>query len=197
MSGKRAALMRYFRSAASVLCGLSCAILLFFWVRSYSSADRLHWPIWGKKSVVIASKEGRLILVSYESDPAPNEWKTGVYSFSVDDDQAFPRGSVRIHEWLAGFGLIRQPTYFVPEWKKERLDIRPGYWQIWSAMNKTLKGSGVVIPFWFAMLMTLAVLTLVWTRRPWRYSTRTLLIAMTAVAILLGLIAVLDNGAAQ
>jgi len=58
----------------------------------------------------------------------------------------------------------------------------------------TLRGWGVIVPYWFLVLVAGMLGVVVRLERPWRYSTRTLLIAITFVAILLGLVAGLDNG---
>jgi hypothetical protein len=50
--------------------------------------------------------------------------------------------------------------------------------------------TGLTMPYWFPVLMTAALVVLPWAKRiSWRFSLRTLLIATTLVAVVLGLIA--------
>jgi hypothetical protein len=57
----------------------------------------------------------------------------------------------------------------------------PGLWFVWNE-----KELSVVIPHWFAMLFTLVLGVLPWLR--WRFSLRTLIIATTLIAVVLGLV---------
>ena len=58
----------------------------------------------------------------------------------------------------------------------------------------TLRGSGIVVPYWFLVLLCGLAATALQLERPWRYTTRSLFIAFTFVAIVLGLVAKLDRG---
>ena len=51
-----------------------------------------------------------------------------------------------------------------------------------------IRATGAVIPFWFSLVVVAALASIVWIRHlPWRFSLRTLLIATTLVAVVLGL----------
>ena len=58
----------------------------------------------------------------------------------------------------------------------------------------TLRGSGIVVPYWFLVLLCGLAAIALQLERPWRYTTRSLFIALTFVAIVLGLVAKLDRG---
>ena len=61
------------------------------------------------------------------------------------------------------------------------------------ASSATLQGWGVSAPFWFLVLMTASSAIALWMERPWRFSIRSLLIAVTVIATVLGLVVAFDK----
>ena len=183
---------RRFLRIASVACIVATLALIAMWVRSYYQADRLHGRISGRQSFVIASKQGRVATLAFRWHGAENWWQWGLHTYAVDDEMSFPVGSVRQYEAALGFGYVKDPVYMVT---RSNFETPEGATILISgAAIATLRGRGIIVPYWFLVLVAGVLGVVVRLERPWRYSTRTLLIAITFVAILLGLVAGLDNG---
>jgi hypothetical protein len=177
--------------AFSVLCLLAGGALIALWVRSYDRADRLHGRFWERNSFLVASKQGRVIALSFRWHGAQDWWKWGVHTFAVEDEMSFPVGSVRQYEKGVGFGKITDPMYMVT---RSTFETPEGTTILISgAAVATLRGSGVIVPYWFLVLLAGLLGIVLRLEQPWRYTTRSLLIACTFVAIILGMAAGLDN----
>jgi hypothetical protein len=188
---KGASIGRKVLRAVSVLSLATAAALVALWYRSYDHADRVHGRFWERNSFLIASKQGRVTAVAFRWHGAPNWWQWGVHSFAVDDEMSFPVGTVRQYESGLGFGTISNPTYMV---MRSTFETPEGATILISgAAVATLRGSGIIVPYWFLVLVAGLLAIVVTLERPWRYTTRSLLIAFTLVAIVLGLSAGLDN----
>lgn len=163
--------------------------LTFFWVRSYDLADQLHGRIWGRLSFIVASKQGRLTLVLFRSHGHPNWWRWATIAHPVNDEVSFPGGDVRQYETACGFGVIRQPVYQVMRstYQEGGVTVFVG-----GAATAMLRGSGLIVPDWFSVLTSVMLGFLLIKRRPWQFSTRSLLVIMTVVAAVLGLASMLD-----
>jgi hypothetical protein len=72
-------------------------------------------------------------------------------------------------------GLVKTDRFFAYTLSTEEMDF-------WS------HGSGLAIPYWLILACTTTLAALPWLRWSKRFSMRTLLIALTAVAVVLGLI---------
>jgi hypothetical protein len=161
------------------------------WIRSYHSADRLHGRFWERHSFLVASKEGRLIAVAFQSHGAPGWWKWETRSYPVNDELSFPFGSVRQYESALGFGWIVQPAYMV---MRSTRTLQDGTQiSLFGAAIASLNGSGLIVPYWFLVLMTAALAFTLKLKWPLRFSIRGLFVAVTMVAIVLGLVSVLDR----
>ena len=177
---------------ASAICFVACIASAGMWVRSYHDADRLHGRFWGRQSFLIASKQGRVTAVAFRWHGAENWWQWGMHTYAVSDEMSFPVGSVRQYETALGFGLVKEPTYMV---MRSTFETPEGATILISgAAIATLRGWAVIVPYWFLMLVAAVLGAALRFERPWRYTTRTLLVAVTFAAILLGLIAGLDRG---
>ncbi len=172
------------RLTLTILLLVIGAALAGLWLRSYKTADRLHGRLRGRRSFVVASKEGRLTTVGFLSHGAPGWWKWEIRSYSADDVMSFPAGDVDQYDNWLGFGTIRDPIYFVMRPVQKTPD---GTTMIFhGAATATLRGYGVIIPYWLLLGLTVVGIAAVRVRR-WRYSLCTLFIVMTLVALLLGL----------
>jgi hypothetical protein len=174
-------MLKYLRIAVTALGLTACVLLIALWVRSYSRAERLHWSYDGKRSIAVASKQGVLFLLHYENVRQPNAWKRGFYSFSTADQQSFPM-DVQEENTIVGFGILRQPPYFIPEMRQQ---LPGNILRTWNSGVMFLKGSSVMILLWCAVTATGALSLLPWLRR---FSLRTMLIATTLVAVGLGMV---------
>jgi hypothetical protein len=165
--------------------------LIVVWERSYHHADRLHGKLWGCESFLIASKQGRITAIAFRWHGAANWWTFGIHTFAVDDEMSFPVGSVRQYESAAGFGIIRNPVYMV---MRSTFETPEGATILISgAAVATLRGSGVIVPYWLLVLASGLSGIAAWSEHPCRYSTRTMLVAYTFVAVVLGFVAALDR----
>jgi hypothetical protein len=191
MSVKVAKRICSFRVAATLLSIGACVVLVALWVRSYDMADRVHGRFWDRNSFLVASKQGRITAVAFHWHGAPNWWTWGIRSFAVGDEMSFPVGSVRQYESALGFGMVRNPPYMV---MRSTFETPEGATILISgAAMATLRGSGVIVPYWFLLLVAGLLGIALRLERPWRYTTRSLLIAITLVALVLGLATGLDN----
>ena len=131
-----------------------CLLMGTMWVRSHDTADRIHGRLWGKRSFVVASKQGRLTIVGFLWHGASNAWVWQMRRYPASDVMSFPVGDMRQYEKGLGFGIIRQPIYFVMHPTQE---TPQGTISLLGAASATLRGSGVIVPYWFLMLMTVIV----------------------------------------
>ena len=147
------------RIAWSVFWGVLAALLLVLWVRSYLRLDSCARLV-GPKVLIIMSSQGDLGIGRLT--PPPGGFRS---SWSVTSN---PPESKRLWWSLAD----RLPLSL--------LGIR--YQQF--SPNMTL----FAVSYWLPSLITAALATTPWIRQPTRFSIRTLLIATTLVAVVLGLI---------
>jgi hypothetical protein len=132
---------RKLRIAWSVWCGISCVLLIAFWVRSYWRTDAI-WRISPNGEFVVTSAPGTIDMMLNDYTPVQDE--LGWY--------------YQAHEPVVPYQGLR--------------------WE--------LSDGRLAIPIWFFCISMAAISTAPWLRR--RFSLRTLLIATTLVAVVLGLI---------
>jgi hypothetical protein len=149
---------RKLRIAWSVSCGLAAALLIVLWVRSYRWHDNCSGHV-GVPFLVIQSSRGEL-----------------------------------------GIGLMKSPSDSYPLWSitSEQADGK----RLWSHMEDQPPLSLVgmryqhfapimtlfAVRYWLPVLLTAMLVCVPWIDRATRFSLRTLLIATTAVAAVLGMI---------
>ena len=181
---------RRIQIAASVCCLAVCVALIAVWARSYSRADRILGTLWGSQQFVVGAKHGRLVGVVFDWPRQPL-CVPGVFSFAVGDELSFPIGDARQYDAGLGFGRLRQPQYMVGRSTFET--PTGGTIYISGASSATLEGWGVSVPLWFLMLMSGALGIALSRERPWRFSIRGLFIAVTLVAVVLGMAVAFDK----
>jgi hypothetical protein len=157
----RPRVVRSLQIAISVVCGIACVLLIALWVRSYWWWDTAYFPLTTQKMVTVHSKEGSLGVSSYSPSILLNRrpWRSGIV----------------LTGWGYWCSALSQPRN----------------------TNARMFGGGsdqyythVRFPHWFPILLftiSAAFAGFPWIR--WRFSLRTLLIATTLVAVVLGLIA--------
>jgi hypothetical protein len=152
----------YLRIAFSATCGVLCLLLIALWVRSYSWAD----------------------VVSFH--PGASNHTTVYYTVTV-------REGVFTFSDLSGTVLNVPPT---SRWSNYRRKLGPHDLTKSSVWARVFRGfhwntfNSVWIPAWCFVLVSGALATAPWLR--WRFSLRTLLIAMTVVAVLLGVLVLIN-----
>jgi hypothetical protein len=117
-------------------------------------------------------------------------WVRSIYWIDFMSGPGFGNGAYIIsagtNPGSIGVGIIRTDQYAKP-WmaqSERRLETTVGNRGIWGKF--TLGRRGVGAPFWFVALLAATSACTPWLR--WRFSLRTLLIAMTLVAMGLGLV---------
>jgi hypothetical protein len=153
--------LRYLRIAFSATCLIACVLLIALWVRSYWWRDYLYADAFVRQ-VKVQSIYGQL----------------GVLWFA-DYEPTWAHGSETAEEWSTfvskyGFGGYK---YHPPATAS---DLPTFDWL------SSSDGVSVLLPHWFAVLLIATLATALWI--PWRFSLRTLLIATTLIAVVLGLI---------
>jgi hypothetical protein len=181
------AVIRRTRIAVSVVFGVLTLALVMLWVRSYSTAHRLHGVVWRPTSFVLASQSGRVSLVVFRWHGAADWWRWKVLSYPVDDELSFPCGGPANYERRLGFGWLRDPLYMVMRSTQTLADGTEV--NVWGAATATLSGAGPMVPYWFLVgaftVLSVATACPVWGAR--RFSLRTMLVITTCVAVALGL----------
>jgi hypothetical protein len=182
---------RKLRIAWSVFWGLAAVLLVVLWVRSYRAFDRISGYV-GKHYTITLSYAGRLSIVhphqianslpywNRDSGPIlPNNWTEADLKHRTvnwdDTDVVWPNRN------LMGFGWFYHELYCcMPNgeagWNPRGL----------SGRSYAADSSGLMIPHWFIALLFVGLACI----QSWslRFSLRTLLIATTLVAVVLGLI---------
>jgi hypothetical protein len=156
---------RYLRIAISVTCGIGCLLFVVLWARSYWWSDNVIGPSRGPSRLGVASGNG---------------WITLRYRNGILEPQAFPQWTRQtvsaaemeqiykdMEESIQGTGATFSRPTFRFGWKED-----------W----------GFQLPCWMPTVL-LGILGVVAGRKlPWRFSLRTLLVAMTVAAVGLGAI---------
>jgi hypothetical protein len=159
-------MLRRLLNIASIVCLVLCVALMGMWVRSYWWTDNLHFKPSGTFLVDGASSSGRVAIRAISSTTInPNEgWFTFIPPSPVGNWRSDLAKMDRRFSTVAGFGLVRDRNVFT-----------------------------IMVPYWFVVLIVGALSFAPWPRVNHRFSLRAMLIAMTLVAIVLGLIAWLDR----
>lgn len=181
------------RRILNLVAGLSlvtCVVLAALWMRSYQRADRMIGGAWGSHRLLVGTKQGRLVGVVFDWPPDPL-CVSGFTSYPVRDELSFPIGDARQYDAALGFTVLRRPQYMVGRSTFET--PTGGTIYISGASSATLRGWGVSVPFWCLVLSTGIAAAALLRRQPWRFSIRGLLVAISVIAIVLGLVEVLDR----
>jgi hypothetical protein len=158
-------MLRKLRIAFSVICGILCLLLVVLWVRSYWWLDNFIGPLRGSVRYGVASGSG---------------WLTVRYGNGKMDPQSFPEWTWQcrtVAEMEAVYKQMEESIQGTTA-KFTRPTFEFGWKEDW----------GFQFPYWMpTVLVGILAVAASW-RRPWRFSLRTLLIAMTLCALGLGAI---------
>jgi hypothetical protein len=148
---------RKLRIAFSVTCGIACVLLVVLWVRSYRFQDRCYGNIPGTTFIAAGSQLG--------------------YLYAIFNDE--PR-----RDWVSRTTPLPNEA-----WRKVYRENEPT-----KAPNRFLLGiyfsppyATLCVPYWLLVLLSTLLAAAPWLRWSNRFSLRTLLIAMTLVAVVLGI----------
>jgi hypothetical protein len=155
---------RKLRIAWSVGCGLVCLLLIVLWVRSYSvnafviRDTGVHRGFIGSRAGKIGFQWLALELKFRDS----SQWQVGTDSVSTSDNYS--------KNLFRHFDFVPPPSYALGfQWRK-----RSDGWE-------------AELPMWFPVVVASLLVSIPWINT-WRFSLRTLLIATTLVAVLLGVV---------
>jgi hypothetical protein len=155
--------LRYLRIAWSVGCGILCLLLIALWVRSYWWTDNIYY------------RPGHLDSFRLKS-------QFGVVQYTPGIEVPW-RGGPHLHmEW------VRHSYRYYSE-KSDLQTISPIERPLRGVNRSTRSASQIPhgqVRYWHFVILSATIAAAPWFR--WRFSLRTLLIAMTLVAVLLGVI---------
>jgi hypothetical protein len=158
---------RKVRIAFLALCGIVCVLLIVLWVHSYWCRDVIfaQHPAWGSISVVsLQSKVSWIVGRQRPTRRKPH----------------FEMRSIPIALAIA-----------------EMEGMEPALPEGRSASSFTIErwrdSFGMVLPYWFLILSVVVLAAIPWLPLSKRFSLRTLLIAITIVAVVLGIVAVANR----
>ena len=154
----RPRLIRGLRIAVSAVCGIVCVLLIGLWVRSYKVQDDIR-RCNGRNLFNIQSYRGEIGIGRWGfGKPIPWQWE-------VDTIEIFDESSKRLWSPMKD----QAPLSYI--------GVR---WQTLSPLHL------FAIRYWSLVSLSAVFAILPWLR--WRFSLRTLLIATTLIAIVLGLV---------
>jgi hypothetical protein len=152
------------RIAFSLMCGISCLLFIALWIRSYYITDRLYSPR-SRIGILITSYPGQLGFA----------WEVRQSSLLTV---------------LQGIEVISVPMNDAAQFAYIDEDGRPmrsflGFKAAWYSKYQTFLA---IIPDWFPVTVLGIAAATPWIH--WRFRLRTLLIATTLVAVVLGILAI-------
>jgi hypothetical protein len=143
-------------------------LLVVLWIRSYAYGDIFVWRFSDWRQLTAQSKKGEVSVSVRDTNV---EWSRA-RSWYVNSTS---RKRIEEIELLHADASLPKP---VPRWGPRFL----------------LSHNYFVIPHWFPALLTAMLFTVPWIRHlGWRFSLKTLLIAITCIAVVLGVIIVLSR----
>jgi hypothetical protein len=154
--------MRYrkLRIAWSVFWGLAAVFLIVLWVRSYEWRDRIVIPLRTPRFLRVDSNHGKVEFETYGQG-------MGEMSFSIT---AISHVDITA-AWDRSFPTVPQPV----DRKQWRWESRTGRFFVY-------------LPHWSLVTILAALAVVPWIRWPRRFTLRTLFVATTLVAVLLGVV---------
>jgi hypothetical protein len=159
---------------ASIVCLVLCVALMALWVRSYDYQDTLTVGITGTQTVALGSVPGRVLFDQWFAY-APHErrgWSIESEPVNATWTKPFP---------ITGpLPLMARGTRF-------------GFTVLNMGLGPLGTGHSLMLPFWFLVFISGSLAMAFQLRWPWRFTLRSLFIATTFLAVVLGMIAWLDR----
>lgn len=153
---KQSKAYRRLRAASSILAVLACLFVVVLWCRSYTWRERMVVPLGESWFCRFDSDYGKFEYESY----GPN---MGEMSFSIT---------------ALSYRDISDA------WKRFTDAPQPGPGKKWRWEKSDTGRFFIHVPHWFLAVLALAIAAAPWL--PWRFSLRTLLVAIAVVAAMLG-----------
>jgi hypothetical protein len=162
-------MLRRLLNIASIVCLVACVALMAMWVRSYRWHDHVGGSVTDTQVFLIETIPGRLHLIRAE------------LSKPDKDDPYRP-----LRRWQYLSGQINSVEFQKPA-------IPHGYLAAVGFDWYLSRVSWLNVPFWFLILTSGGLAMVFRIRWPWRFNLRSLFIATTFLAVVLGMIAWLDR----
>jgi hypothetical protein len=162
---------RKLRIAFSCTCGMACALLIAFWVRSYSDMEEWKGRLPGSFGYLFRSNEGRLTSCGFVLGPSdekglPNDWPVVIWK----------RPNRK--------GWVVQ----VPPWSKKGFLYPWGFRDTWTGSSWM-----VMLPYWFLVTASGLLAMAFQFGWSWQFSLRNLFVLTTFLAVVLGMVEWLDR----
>jgi hypothetical protein len=163
--------LRYLRIAFSATCVIACVLLIALWVRSYWLFDQIIHRASATEYVALSTNRGQL-------------------AFGGSDDPllstVFKRDWMHLGFSLKGWDISKQGSPFAvfPASTPRALLYWPRYDSPFVIGPSGSTSFELSVPYWLLVLTSAAFGASPWIR--WRFSLRTLIIATTAVAMVMG-----------
>jgi hypothetical protein len=148
--------LRKLRIAFSATCGISCVLLIALWVRSYWACDTISLRLLDNCAATVISVRGQVVASACEYRDGDQR---ALYFLSFHEQ---PATSLFV---IGDQGRLHNPQSF--------------------SVQRNLNAVVAIMPHWFIALISALLAPASFTSLP-RFSLRTLLIAMTLVAVALG-----------
>lgn len=161
---------RYFRRLAAIACFALCALVVILWIRSYYASDHLNICYAAGKSVAIGAQQ----CPAYRWASAGTS--LGIVSFLFNPAHAMP---TELGPVTTGVHYLSTEVHHDYWWKR---NVKFGF-----AYRPSTRGHLIAVPFWFLTLLTAAAGTLLWMKRPYRFTLRGALVATTFITVVLGM----------
>jgi hypothetical protein len=165
------------RIALSAPLAGAAIFLVFFWIRSHTTFDRISVPLRGVNTLIAISYRGSVTIVDAKL-MIPTIWHDSGRSHPVGTrtpDMIWPRERILGFGWAHNELMPNMPNSPAPPGDPDGVTGRS--WHHY--------GSGVMLPDWFILTILLGLMVLPWCHP--RFSLRTLLVATALIALLLGI----------
>jgi hypothetical protein len=174
---------RLFRSAAAIASLTVCSLLFVMWARSYERIDIFTVLVTNTRTVTLNSGEGRLFVQSlYDEDaawqfPPDRNWRYSCHA-TPHRMNRFVSPETRMQNEALGIGVMPpQPVFSFDRFVNQRLK----------------SGWSFAVAYWVPALIAGVFAAALGIRRPFGFSLRTLMMATTWIAVVLGLVMALQR----
>jgi hypothetical protein len=154
--------LRKLRIAWSLMFAIATVLVISLWVRSYWVQDRLFCPA-GSKDVVEVDSAAGVVWVQESDALSMMKLNQHFYQFKLDD------------KYLPFVHSLRQKAFM-------------GFARFEENLGMGITGRTTIVPHWFLVVVSAGLVYVPWL--PWsnRFGLRTLLLATTLAAVVLGAI---------
>ena len=155
---------RYLRIAFSATSVIACMLLIALWVRSYWWRDALYGPLVSNQTFNLSAANGRIRFATFDN----------TYESEFTGE--------RLTGWGLTHSRFKQPLHLT------LVNTPLRNFGLGFAGSRDRYGIVAIIPIWFPITLGSVITVATWNGFRWRFSLRTLFIAMTLIAVVLGAI---------